>query len=197
MTRFVIPDGVNRTWALASWFYVLTAVVACSGSSASPSGGGGGAAQGTVNGACYANETCKGGLSCVADTCVDPGKNGGVTADASSDDSSTASDASDAAPDATLFNDAGLPCPGATINHPGPEPRGVATTIPFVGLARDSTCAAITGPKLVWTDDREGQFGTGEMLSHKFTLTGPHTVTLTATDAQGKTSTATVTFTLS
>lgn len=176
------------------WASSLTLLVACSGSTASLSGG---AAQGSENGACYANATCNAGLACLSNTCVDPGDGDGGAGKPSAVDGGTSGDPADAAPDVQLRDDAGQPCPGAVINHPGTEPRGVDTIIPFVGRARDSTCGAITGAKLVWSDDREGSFGTGEMVDHKFTLKGVHTVTLTATDGLGKTSIAMVTFTLS
>jgi hypothetical protein len=130
---------------------------------------------------------------------VDPGATdgGGGGGPDTSSDANASTDSSDAAIDVVLRDDAGQLCPSANINHPGTEGRPVGMAIQFVGRGRDATCAAVSGAKLVWTDDREGQFGTGDMFDHKFTLTGPHTVTLTATDGQGNTFTATVTFTLS
>ncbi len=90
--------------------------------------------------------------------------------------------------------EAGLPCPGAEIWHPGTETRVAGTSVPFIGRARDTDCSSITGSRLVWTDSLEGSIGTGEMFSHTFTMTGLHTVTLTATLTGGGTVTATVAF---
>jgi hypothetical protein len=91
-------------------------------------------------------------------------------------------------------DDAGMLCPGADILHPGPQTRMAGTSVPFVGRARDASCTPITGMNLVWTDSREGAIGTGETFSHTFIVMGTHTVTLRATDGQGRVYTATVTF---
>jgi hypothetical protein len=87
-----------------------------------------------------------------------------------------------ASADAATYNDGGMPCPGASIVHPGTETRVVNTSVPFVGRGRDPMCNAITGSNLVWTDSIEGQIGTGETFNHSFTMTGTHTVTLDAKD---------------
>ena len=63
-------------------------------------------------------------------------------------------------------DDAGNPCPGATILHPGTESRKVGTSVPFVGRARDATCTAITGNKLVWTQRRWTDRNGRELQSH-------------------------------
>jgi hypothetical protein len=146
------------------------------------------AATGSENGACYGNGTCNTGLVCLSNVCVNPGPSNDLsvamdlapTDAATIDLSSVATDL--ASRDAARYDDAGLPCPGAEILHPSSDPRKVNTSVPFVGRARDALCMAITGAKLVWTDNLEGQIGTGETFSHTFTTIGAHSVTLAATD---------------
>ena len=144
-------------------------------------------ATGTENGACYGNGTCNTGLVCLSNVCVNPGSNDlaalpdlSTTEDLSTGDLRTMPDL--VARDAARYNDAGEPCPGAEILHPSSDPRKVNTSVPFVGRAQDAMCAAITGANLVWTDNLEGQIGTGETFSHTFTMIGSHTVTLAAMD---------------
>jgi hypothetical protein len=140
------------------------------------------AATGSENGPCYGNNTCNAGLACLSNVCVNPGV---------SPDLSTSMDAAgaDLTPsidlamrDAARYNDAGQACPGAEIYHPGSESRMVGTSVPFVGHAQDAMCMPITGTNLVWTDNLEGQIGTGETFSYTFTMVGTHTVTLAAKD---------------
>ncbi len=121
--------------------------------------------QGAAQGACFPNDTCNAGLVCKSKVCV-----AASSADSGSDSSST------------TFNDAGQPCPGVAINHPGNnETRGAGTQVPFIGLARDATCAPITDGSLVW-DDNGTQIGTGGNFSYSFKTPGTRTITLTATD---------------
>jgi PKD domain len=147
------------------------------------------AATGSENGACYGNGTCNTGLVCLSNVCVNPGSSQdlSVAVDlSSSTDAATAADLSSVADlatrDAARYDDGGLACPGAEILHPSSDPRKVNTSVPFVGRARDTMCMAITGASLVWTDNLEGQIGTGETFSHTFTMLGSHTVTLAASD---------------
>ena len=132
-------------------------------------------------------------------TAAGGGSDSGASADGSAGDGSSDSGVlrADAASVDAVASDArdeaGIPCASADINHPGSEPRTVGTAVPFVGRARDQQCAPILGNKLVWTDNLEGQIGTGETFAFTFTTLGSHTVTLTAT-AQGRTYTASVTF---
>ena len=126
------------------------------------------------------------------------GSEPGLSPDLSVSDAATDLSVSDAAAivmdmTPTRFDDGGLPCPGAAIFHPGSESRVVNTSVPFVGRGRDPNCGTITGSNLVWTDNMEGQIGTGETFNHTFTTVGSHTVTLSALDGAA-TYTATVTF---
>src|SRR5262245_11000586 len=77
-------------------------------------------ATGSEQGECYSNGTCNAGLSCLSNFCVKPGSDSGSLQDLS-------------VVDAAKYDDAGLPCPGASIFHPGTETRMVGTSIPFVG----------------------------------------------------------------
>lgn len=151
-------------------------------------------ATGSENGPCYPNDTCNTGLVCLSSVCVQPaGGDGAGEVNDLGGDGALSGDA--AGSDASRVDDAGLPCPGANILHPGTETRMVGTSIPFVGRARDPMCLAITGSNLVWTDNQEGQIGTGETFSYTFTTKGSHTVTLTAKDGASS-YTAMVTFLL-
>ena len=146
------------------------AVAACGGSDSGPV-----YATGAAQGACYPNGTCNAGLVCSANVCV-AAVDGGVTNDSGS--------SADAATD--VFNDAGLPCPGATINHPSNnETRAANTQVPFIGLARDPQCKPIEGQNLAW-DDNGKPIGTGGTFNYAFTTTGSRTITLTATDGANK-----------
>ena len=64
----------------------------------------------------------------------------------------------------------------------------------FHGTATDPTDGTLMGSALVWSDSLEGQFGTGDPVMWAPTMTGTHTVTLTATDSLMLTGMASVTF---
>jgi hypothetical protein len=61
------------------------------------------------------------------------------------------------------------------------------------GGAWDPEDAKLTGTALLWTDSVSGTLGTGTDLPVRF-APGWHTVTLTATDSEGKSASASVTF---
>ena len=181
---------------------VLGMFVACGGSD---SAGVSGIAPGAERGACLSNGTCNAGLSCLSSVSVASGSVDGSTPGTgdsggvlNGEDSGgePIKDSGAADVDAQQkVNDAGEPCPGAVIFHPGTETRDANTSVPFSGRGRDSNCASITGDKLVWTDSiGGGTIGKGETFNHTFTVKGSHTVTLTSTDAAGASTTATVTF---
>lgn len=177
----------------------LGLAVACGGTDAEPVGTT--PVTGAARGPCFANGTCNAGLQCLSSTCVEPAT--GTSTSSSSASSSGGQPAltdagtrdADAAP--PKVNDAGEPCPGAVIFHPGTETRDANTSVPFSGRGRDSSCTAITGDKLVWTDSLGGAtIGKGETFNHTFTVKGARTITLTSSDGAGASTTATVTFTI-
>jgi hypothetical protein len=84
--------------------------------------------------------------------------------------------------------------PTAMINHPGGEDRQAGVAIPFIGVADDPEDGALSGASMIWTDDLEGMIGQGEAFDAALAVVGEHTVTLTATDADGNVGEATLTF---
>jgi len=52
----------------------------------------------------------------------------------------------------------------------------------------------IVGNALVWTDNLEGQFGTGDPVNWAPTMVGAHVITLTATDSLNYSAAAMVMF---
>ncbi|MBX3233548.1 MAG: PKD domain-containing protein [Labilithrix sp.] len=181
----------------------MTSAIACGGSDAEVATG---PVAGAERGPCFANGTCNAGLQCLSSTCVAAGSSSSSSGSGTSTSSSSSSSGGqpppeDAGKDADAapqkFNDAGDPCPGAVIFHPGTETRDANTSVPFSGRGRDANCVPITGAKLVWTDSiGGGTIGTGETFNHTFTVKGSHTITLTSTDGAGASTTATVTFTI-
>lgn len=96
----------------------------------------------------------------------------------------------------------GTGLPSVQILEPGPEGIGVApgTVVTLRGSAVDPEDGVLTGTRLVWTSDRDGFLGTGQMLN--VVLSGPavpcnpeiviHTITLRATDSNGNSVSVTV-----
>ncbi|CAN5598679.1 hypothetical protein BH09MYX1_BH09MYX1_41740 [soil metagenome] len=153
--------------------------------------------QGTLGNACFPNDTCNAGLICQAKACVAPGSDSGTGNDGASDGATGDGATGDGATEAGMVNDAGLPCPGASILHPGDnETRASGTNVPFVGNARDATCKPITEGGLVWKESLGGQIGTGGTFNYSFAAKGTRTVTLTATDGAANSYTATITLTI-
>lgn len=68
----------------------------------------------------------------------------------------------------------------------------VSPTLALLGYGYDHEDGELTGTSLVWSSDREGQLGTGSMVTVQDLLTGTHRLTLTATDARGHTATTSV-----
>ena len=86
--------------------------------------------------------------------------------------------------------------PVVDIWHPGDgETRSVGSDIPWVGNGRDLEDGALAGRSLVWTSNIDGEFGRGESFTAPLSA-GDQVVTLTGTDADGSSSTATVAFTV-
>ncbi len=87
--------------------------------------------------------------------------------------------------------------PAATISEPTPGASFlVGDAVTFSGSASDPEDGALTGASLVWASDVDGQIGTGASFTFGELSLGAHTVTLTATDAQGQEGTATVEITV-
>lgn len=70
------------------------------------------------------------------------------------------------------------------------------TSVTFAGSGNDNEDGALSGASLVWTSNIGGQLGTGKTGSISSLAVGTHTITLTAKDSQGATSSASVTLTV-
>ena len=82
--------------------------------------------------------------------------------------------------------------PTASITSPGDGLTFLTTdSIGFGGSGSDNEDGSLTGASLVWTSSLDGQIGTGESFNSALTA-GSHTITLTATDSQGASGTASV-----
>lgn len=85
--------------------------------------------------------------------------------------------------------------PDVTITSPADGGTStVGETVTFSGAATDSEDGAITGSALVWTSDLDGPIGTGAEFSRSDLSGGFHEITLTATDSEGASGSATITF---
>jgi hypothetical protein len=68
----------------------------------------------------------------------------------------------------------------------------IGADVTFTGSGDDAEDGALTGASLVWTSDVDGEIGTGETFTINTLTTGAHVITLTATDSEAATGTATV-----
>ncbi len=85
--------------------------------------------------------------------------------------------------------------PAVTIDNPAGATRYYSgMTVVFDGTALDAEDGELSGASLVWVSDLDGTIGTGRSFDRSDLSVGLHTVTLTATDSQGASSTATVQF---
>lgn len=83
--------------------------------------------------------------------------------------------------------------PEASIARPSAKSifdEGDAVTLE--GSASDPTEGSLSGASLEWSSDRDGTLGTGETVTASSLSGGPHAITLTATDSDGNTGSATV-----
>ncbi len=83
--------------------------------------------------------------------------------------------------------------PVATILTPtGSAEFQTGTAITLSGGATDAEQGVLSGASLSWNSSRDGALGTGAYLQVSTLSTGAHTITLTATDAQGLSSSVSV-----
>ncbi len=68
----------------------------------------------------------------------------------------------------------------------------VSSTVGLLGYAYDHEEGELTGASLVWTSDLAGELGTGASIVAEDLVTGTHRITLTATDSQGHSASASV-----
>ncbi|MEO8000102.1 MAG: hypothetical protein ABI852_21810, partial [Gemmatimonadaceae bacterium] len=87
--------------------------------------------------------------------------------------------------------------PVVTIAAPTSGSSVVAgSPVTFDGAGVDAEDGALSGASLVWTSNIGGQFATGKSGSISTLAVGTHTLTLTAKDSQGATSSSSVTLTI-
>lgn len=87
--------------------------------------------------------------------------------------------------------------PSATITAPVDGSTVITgEPISFQGGATDPEDGSLTGGQLVWTSDLDGQIGTGVVFTRSDLSIGDHSITLTATDSEGATGTASVDLTV-
>ena len=83
--------------------------------------------------------------------------------------------------------------PSVTISAPSAGFEALeGTEVTFVGEATDAEDGALTGDALTWSSSLDGDLGTGGTVSMTTLSLGDHVVTLTASDAQGQTGSASV-----
>ena len=109
---------------------------------------------------------------------------GGGAVSSSASSTSSGSSASSGSGSSGSGVDGGALGPVVTILHPGSGvDRKVNVSIYFHGTGVDPTDGMLTGNALVWTDNLEGQFGTGDPVNWAPTKVGAHVITLTGTDS--------------
>jgi len=87
--------------------------------------------------------------------------------------------------------------PTAGITAPADSSSFVqGTGVSFAGTGSDPEDGALTGAALVWTSSVDGQIGTGGSFTTSALSVGAHTITLTATDSQGATGSASILVTI-
>lgn len=171
----LLASIVLSAWACGNSFSSVTGTGATAGAGGTTPGTGGAATSSTVS---------SGGSTSSA--------GGGAGGSSSTSSGTTTSTGSGTGGGGT---DGGILGPTVQILHPGSGvDRQQGVSIYFHGIATDPTDGTLSGSALVWTDDLEGQFGTGEPVNWAPTMLGTHVMTLTATDSLNYAATSTVTF---
>jgi hypothetical protein len=91
-------------------------------------------------------------------------------------------------------------CPSSpVVSISSPSDGGsvaVGGNVTFTGSANDPEDGPLSGSQLVWTSNLQGEIGTGESFSTSSLVSGPHEITLTATDSDAGEGTDLVSFTV-
>lgn len=102
----------------------------------------------------------------------------------SNDDCNVTNSCPNAAPNTTITS----PADGSSVDE--------FETVSFQGSAIDSEDGPLSGGDLVWTSNLDGGLGTGTSFTRSDLSPGTHTITLTATDSDGRNGTASATLTV-
>ena len=80
------------------------------------------------------------------------------------------------------------PANGGSVNE--------GALVSFAGSAIDPEDGPLAGGQMVWKSNLQGEIGTGQAFSVSTLASGPHLITLTATDSHGVVATVQITFTV-
>lgn len=108
----------------------------------------------------------------------------GIAACGGEEDCSVTDSCPNQAPTATITS----PADGATVDE--------FESVSFQGSATDAEEGSLTGSSLVWSSSLDGSIGTGTSFSRNDLTPGSHEITLTATDAEGASGSATADLTV-
>lgn len=108
----------------------------------------------------------------------------GIAACGGEEDCSVTDSCPNQAPTATIT----APADGATVDE--------FESVSFQGSADDEEDGSLTGSSLVWSSNLDGPIGTGTSFSRNDLTPGNHAITLTATDSEGASGSATADLTV-